>query len=72
MRLTAAIERDGDAYVARCLETDVVSQGATFEEARANLVEAIELHYEDEDRSDIGPSPAIVPMDVLHLEARKP
>jgi predicted RNase H-like HicB family nuclease len=64
MRLTAAIHQEGSGYVARCLETGVVSQGDTFEEAQVNLIEAVELHYEDEDISEIEPSPAIVPIDV--------
>jgi predicted RNase H-like HicB family nuclease len=40
------IEREGDAFVALCPELDISSQGATVEEARANLVEAIELIFE--------------------------
>ena len=48
IRLTAAVTRDGDWYVARCLEVEVASQGRTFEEALANLREALELYFEDE------------------------
>lgn len=33
-------------YVARCLDLDVASDGATDEEALANLREAIELYFE--------------------------
>lgn len=44
--LTAIIEREGDGYVALCPEFDVVSQGDSIEEARANLIEALELFYE--------------------------
>ena len=43
---TAIIERDEDLYVALCPELDIASQGATVEEARTNLVEAIELFLE--------------------------
>jgi predicted RNase H-like HicB family nuclease len=32
--------------VSQCLEIDVASQGATEEEALANLKEALELHFE--------------------------
>ncbi len=46
MRLTAIIEREGDAYVALCPELDIASQGATIEEARDNLREALELFFE--------------------------
>ena len=42
---TASITREGDWYVAQCLEVDVVSQGETEEEALSNLREAIELHF---------------------------
>lgn len=34
--------------MARCLEVEVTSQGATLEEALANLKEALELYFEDE------------------------
>lgn len=44
--LTAIIEREGDGYVALCPEVDVASQGDTVEEARANLIEALELFFE--------------------------
>lgn len=64
MRLTAAIHQEGPGYVARCLETGVASQGETFEEARRNLIEAVELHYEGEDLSEVEPSPAIIPIEV--------
>lgn len=33
-------------FVARCLDIDVASDGATDEEAVANLREAIELYFE--------------------------
>ena len=48
MRFTAAVTREGDWRVARCLEVEVASQGHTFEEALANLREALELYFEDE------------------------
>lgn len=43
---TAIIERDDDWYVALCPELDIASQGRTVEDARANLVEAMELFFE--------------------------
>jgi predicted RNase H-like HicB family nuclease len=46
MRLTALIEREGDGYVALCPEVDVASQGNSIEEARDNLLEALELFFE--------------------------
>jgi predicted RNase H-like HicB family nuclease len=50
---TAIVEREGDAYVALCPELDVASQGATIEEATANLREAVELLLEAADPSEI-------------------
>jgi predicted RNase H-like HicB family nuclease len=44
-RLTALIERDGDWFVATCPEVDVASQGRTIEQARKNLVEALDLFF---------------------------
>lgn len=44
--LTAIIEREGTGYVSLCPELDVASQGDTIEEARANLIEALELFFE--------------------------
>jgi len=52
-RLTAIIEREGDGYVSLCPELDIASQGATIEEARANLVEALSLFFETADSSEI-------------------
>jgi len=45
-RLTAIIEREDDGFVSLCPELDIASQGATIEEARANLVEALTLFFE--------------------------
>ena len=52
-QLTAVIEREGDGYVATCPELDVVSQGNTVEEARMNLVEAVEGFFEVASPSEI-------------------
>lgn len=53
MTFTAVIERDGPLYVALCPELDVASQGLSFEEARRNLREAVELLMETADESEI-------------------
>lgn len=63
MILTAAVTLEGDWYVARCLEVDVVSQGHTLEEATANLADAVALAIADDDL-DVGPTPLIVTIDV--------
>ncbi|MCQ4045491.1 type II toxin-antitoxin system HicB family antitoxin [Streptantibioticus rubrisoli] len=48
LHLTAAVTHENDWYVARCLQVEVASQGATIEEALDNLREALELYFEDE------------------------
>ena len=45
-RFTATIEAEGDLFVSRCIELDIVSQGDTRETALANLREAVELFLE--------------------------
>jgi len=50
---TAVLEKEGDLYVALCPELDVASQGATVEEATANLKEAVELFLECADPEEI-------------------
>jgi predicted RNase H-like HicB family nuclease len=52
-QFTGIIERDGDGYVALCPELDIASQGDTVEEARSNLVEAIELFFETAESSEV-------------------
>ena len=44
--LTAILTREDGGFVALCPEVDVASQGATVEEAKANLKEAVELFFE--------------------------
>ena len=53
LQLTAIIERDDDWYVATCPEVDVVSQGKTIEDARSNLLEAVEGFFEAASPSEI-------------------
>jgi predicted RNase H-like HicB family nuclease len=50
---TAAIHKEGDAYVALCPELDIASQGETIETARENLREAIELFLETASQQEI-------------------
>ena len=52
-RLTAIIEKEGDSYVALCPKVDVASQGATVDEARANLQEALELFFETASEEEV-------------------
>lgn len=51
--MTAIIEREDDGFVALCPELDIASQGATIEEARANLVEALTLFFETASPSEV-------------------
>ena len=41
----AVITKEGDWYVAQCLEIDIASQGETEDEAMKNLNEALSLHF---------------------------
>ncbi len=52
-QFTAVIEREDDWFVATCPEVDVVSQGKTIEDARSNLLEAVELFFEVASPSEI-------------------
>lgn len=52
-QFTAIIEKEGDGYVALCPELDIASQGGSVEEARLNLIEALELFFECADASEI-------------------
>lgn len=52
-KFTAIIEREDDGYVSLCPELDIASQGLTIEEAKQNLVEAIELFLEVANSSEI-------------------
>ena len=45
-QFTAIIEREENLYVALCPELDIASQGETVEQARINLIEALELFFE--------------------------
>ena len=51
--LIAILKRESNLYVALCPELDVASQGATVEEATANLKEALELFLECADSAEI-------------------
>jgi predicted RNase H-like HicB family nuclease len=52
-QFTAVIEREDDMFVAFCPELDIASQGTSVEEARDNLVEAIELFFESASPEEI-------------------
>jgi predicted RNase H-like HicB family nuclease len=50
---TAIIEKEREFHAALCPEADVASQGATVEEATANLREAVELFLEGADPEEL-------------------
>ncbi len=52
-QLTAIIEPEDVGFVALCPELDIAGEGASIEEARANLVEALTLFYETASPSEI-------------------
>jgi predicted RNase H-like HicB family nuclease len=52
-QFTAIIEREGDGYISLCPELDIASQGDNIEEARRNLIEALELFFETADPSEV-------------------
>jgi predicted RNase H-like HicB family nuclease len=47
LQLTAVVTREGDWYVARCLETEATSQGGTVEQALDNLRDVVEVYLEE-------------------------
>ena len=52
-QFTAIIEKEENGYVSLCPELDIASQGETVEEARSNLIEALELFFETADPTEI-------------------
>lgn len=49
------VYKEGAHYVSQCLNVDVSSFGDTLDEAVRNLVEAVELYFEDDHDSDYIP-----------------
>ena len=47
IELNNAVWKEGDHFVAQCLNIDVSSFGDTKEEALSNLQEALALYFED-------------------------
>jgi predicted RNase H-like HicB family nuclease len=52
---TANVTQAGEWFVAQCREVDITSQGTTAAEAVANLREALELFYQEEDATGTPP-----------------
>lgn len=62
--LTAAVVRDDEWYVARCLEVEVASQGESVDAALANLREALELFFEDDGVPASFEHPLVTPIEI--------
>jgi predicted RNase H-like HicB family nuclease len=53
VKINDVVWKEGDYFVAQCLNIDISSFGNTKEEALANLQEALELYFEDNEHSEI-------------------
>ena len=51
--VTVSVHQEDDLYVAACLENSVASQGKSMDEALANLKEALELFFEDNEETPV-------------------
>jgi len=49
MNFTISIHQENDWYIAKCLENSVASHGKSMDEALANVKEALELFYDDDE-----------------------
>jgi len=63
--LTAILHREDDLWVAQCPEVGTVSQGASGEEAIANLQEATELYLEEFPQPESS-RPLVTTFEVVH------
>ncbi len=52
-RFQASTWREGELFVAQCLEIDIASQGVSTTDALANLREALELFFETASPAEI-------------------
>ncbi len=49
------IYKEGNDYVSQCLNVDISSFGHTVDEALENLVEALELYFEEDNNDNYIP-----------------
>ena len=64
-RSTVYVMKEENWFVATSIETGVASQGKTLEESIANLKEALELYYEDNNVAvKVGETPIITSVEV--------
>ena len=66
------VHREGEFFVAQCLDVDVSGFGSTREEAAANLKEAVELYFEDEPAGAFTPvADATVGRELVNAQAAR-
>jgi predicted RNase H-like HicB family nuclease len=53
--LTVVVYHEEDGFVAQCLDVNVASDGDTEQEALANVREALELYFEDDELGQTNP-----------------
>jgi predicted RNase H-like HicB family nuclease len=63
------IFRGDNQYVAECLDLPVVTEAPTLDELAANIREAIALHLEDEDLTELGLAADPTILATMELEA---
>ena len=66
--IKAFIRKGEKYYIAECLEINVVTQGKTIDETIANLKEAVTLHLEGENLSELGLAPNPTLLVTIELE----
>jgi predicted RNase H-like HicB family nuclease len=71
MRRTIQVRifRGDSKYVAECLDLPIVTQGDTLDELAANIREAVALHLEGEDLSELGLAPDPTILATMELDA---
>lgn len=51
--LKMVVDKEDGVYVAICREVDIASQGESVDEAKSNLMEAIELSFDHASKNEI-------------------
>ena len=47
LKITIELFKEGDLFISRCPELDMIAQGHSIDEAKANLLEVIEIQFEE-------------------------
>lgn len=67
MEIVFAVTQESDGgFVAECLSQDIFTQGATWDELRANVREAVSAYFFDQ------PKPAVVRLHLVRDEVLAP